>query len=84
MAPALLFLVYREGKNCQQYPFETIESVEDWAKRKPYRDEPLRVHCCVDRQPIALVCCMGHQIGAELRQWFDVMFAVGLDNAKAK
>lgn len=42
-APALAALVYRQGKGCKQYAFETPEQLETWAKRHPYKKELVRV-----------------------------------------
>lgn len=39
----LICLVSRNKTGCQQYPFETIEELEKWTNRKPYRDEIITV-----------------------------------------
>lgn len=41
--PPLAALVYRSGKGCRQYAFETADQLEAWAARHPYRNEMLRV-----------------------------------------
>lgn len=41
--PPLAALVYRSGKGCRQYAFETAAQLEAWAARHPYRKEMLRV-----------------------------------------
>jgi hypothetical protein len=42
--PPLVALVYRANKGCQQYPFGTVDELEAWAARHPYRNEILKVH----------------------------------------
>lgn len=47
--PKLIALVYRVGKPCSmQYPFATVEELEAWAARHPYRNELLKIHPVVD------------------------------------
>lgn len=36
-------LVFRNKTGCRQYPFKTIDELEQWVKRKPYRDEVITV-----------------------------------------
>lgn len=43
-APPLVALVYRVGAGCKQYAFGTVEELEKWAARHPYRNEMLWVH----------------------------------------
>lgn len=37
--PLLVALVYRADRKCKQYPFETVEQLEQWCARHPYRNE---------------------------------------------
>ena len=41
--PPLAALVYRFGKGCRQYAFETADDLAAWAARHPYKNEQLRV-----------------------------------------
>lgn len=41
--PPLAALVYRFGKGCRQYAFETADDLASWASRHPYKNELLRV-----------------------------------------
>lgn len=41
--PPLAALVYRVGKGCRQYAFESADDLAAWAQRHPYRSEQLRV-----------------------------------------
>lgn len=41
--PELVALVYRIGTGCRQYAFSTVDKLESWAGRYPYRDENLLV-----------------------------------------
>lgn len=84
MAPAFLLLVYRVGKGCRQYPFTSIEAVEAWAKRKPYRAERLNVVVCIDRKTTGTVQAEAVCVGAALRDFVELyvdvkapMFAAG-------
>lgn len=46
----LAALVYRSGKNCRQYAFETTDELAAWAARHPYKNEILRVIPVKDRK----------------------------------
>jgi hypothetical protein len=37
--PEPIALLYRDGKGCRQYTFDTVEELAAWAARKPYREE---------------------------------------------
>lgn len=41
--PSIAALVYRLGKGCRQYAFETADELKAWASRHPYKSETLRV-----------------------------------------
>jgi hypothetical protein len=41
---ALVAIVYRLGKGCRQYPFESMRDLEKFCSRHPYRNEVLRVY----------------------------------------
>ena len=72
MAPAFLLLVYRVGKGCRQYPFPSIEAVEQWAKRKPYSQERLSVVVCIDRKTVGTVQCDASASGPALRDFVEL------------
>lgn len=44
----MIALVYRVGKGCRQYPFESIDELSRWAGKHPYKNEQLRVMPVVD------------------------------------
>ena len=48
--PPLAALVYRFGKGCRQYAFETADDLAAWAARHPYKNEQLRVMPVKDRK----------------------------------
>ena len=48
--PPLAALVYRFGKGCRQYAFETADDLAAWAARHPYKNERLRVMPVKDRK----------------------------------
>lgn len=48
--PPLAALVYRFGKGCRQYAFETADDLAAWAARRPYKNEQLRVMPVKDRK----------------------------------
>jgi hypothetical protein len=39
----MIALVWRKQTGCRQYPFETIEELERWTNRKPYKNEVITV-----------------------------------------
>lgn len=41
--PPLAALVYRYGKGCRQYAFESADDLAAWAARHPYKNEQVRV-----------------------------------------
>ena len=43
MTTTVSAIVYREGKGCRQYAFETADDLAAWAARHPYKNETLRV-----------------------------------------
>ena len=49
-ARPLVALVYRFGKGCKQYPFETVEALASFASRHPYRNENLIILPVRDRK----------------------------------
>lgn len=51
--PPLAALVYRVGKGCRQYAFETVEELAAWAARPPYKNEQLRVLVATDDGKLA-------------------------------
>ena len=48
--PPLAALVYRSGKGCRQYAFESADDLAAWAARHPYKNEQLRVMPVKDRK----------------------------------
>ena len=48
--PPLAALVYRLGKGCRQYAFESADDLAAWAARHPYKNEQLRVMPVKDRK----------------------------------
>ncbi|MDO8262137.1 MAG: hypothetical protein Q7T21_02820 [Gallionella sp.] len=52
-APLLTVLVFRPSTGCRQYPFATIQDLEDWTARMPQRGEQLRVQLWADRLKVA-------------------------------
>lgn len=50
--PQLVALVYRSGKGCRQYSFASIEQLDAWTSRHPYRNEQLRVIPVKDRKQV--------------------------------
>jgi len=57
--PLLTVLVFRPSTGCRQYPFATIQELEDWTARMPQRGEQLRVQLWADRQKVAEGCMPG-------------------------
>lgn len=51
--PQPIALIAREGKGCQQYTFANVEQLQDWAARKPYRDERVLVMPILGKQFLA-------------------------------
>jgi len=45
----LAALVYRYGKGCKQYSFESADELAAWAARHPYKNEHIRVMPVKDR-----------------------------------
>jgi hypothetical protein len=43
MSANAVVLVYRVGKGCAQYSFDSAEALTMWASRHPYKNEQLRV-----------------------------------------
>ena len=43
MSANAVVLVYRIGKGCAQYSFDSAEALTMWASRHPYKNEQLRV-----------------------------------------
>lgn len=43
-------LIFRKDTGCKQYPFFSVQEVREWANRRPYRDEVVRVMPVIDRQ----------------------------------
>jgi len=52
-APLLTVLVFRPSTGCRQYPFATIQELEDWTARLPQRGEQLRVQVYQESAKIA-------------------------------
>lgn len=68
-APPLVALVYRVGKGCRQYPFGTVEELEAWAARHPYKRETLAVHAYKkDRTPCGTKTLPASEAAAYVRQ----------------
>lgn len=50
MSADAVCLVYRASKGCAQYAFGSVDALEAWAARHPYRNERLRVMPMANRQ----------------------------------
>ena len=54
----VIALAFRTKTGCRQYSFRSLEEIEKWAKRKPYKDENIVVRMVapddslLDRMPI--------------------------------
>lgn len=50
MSADAVCLVYRTSKGCTQYAFGSVDALQAWAARHPYRNERLRVMPMANRQ----------------------------------
>lgn len=73
----LVALVFRKGFGCRQYPFLTVEKLEEWTKRHPYRDEILRVMPVKDMKPLGDKWVPAAEAAAYVR---DAVFGQGKQN----
>lgn len=67
-------LVFRQKTGCKQYPFNTVEELDQWASRHPYNKETLRfIAFRPDGQLAGMAECKASEAAKKLQICIDQM-----------
>ena len=60
--PNISFMVFRQKTGCKQYNFDSSEDLDKWVKRKPYKDELLKILVFDDNQLGSTIIANGRDV----------------------